>query len=304
MPYPSSTLFPSPGLFPGADGSTIVPGNGLSTIQIGNLLLNATDSNGTTWAVEKFDGWGTPKPTLTPIQNVRRSGYTMGDSFSEGRVMTLTVTIVSADPTQHSIDCDTLISTFSRRGVNMYVSEAGRVRWCFVRRSADIVPTHHNQVATSFIIQVTSPDWRKFGTQLAGVTALPSSSGGYSWPMKWPMAIPSQSASGQVTLTNPGNEVGPVWARIDGPCAGGVITHQASGAQLIFSSSLTLGLGEFLLIDMERRSVLANGQTSRNTFITSRGWSGFDPGDNTWLFTASTFNASARLTVTANPSWE
>lgn len=301
MPYPSSTLFPSPGLFPGVD---VPVGWPMSTIQIGNLLLNSTDVNGTTWAVEKFDGWGTPKPTLTPIQNVRRSGYTMGDSFSEGRVMTLTVTIVSADPLQHSLDCDTLISTFSRIGANMYVSEAGRVRWCFVRRSADIVPTHYSQVATSFIIQVTSPDWRKFGAPLSGVTALPSSVGGYSYPLRYPFGIPATVASGAVTLTNPGNETGPVWARVDGPCTGPVITHSASGAQLIFSASLVLGVGDWLDIDMEKRTVLQNGQASRNTFVTSRGWSGFDPGDNTWLFNASTFNASARLTVTTNPSWE
>lgn len=301
MPYPSGSLFPLPGLFPGV----VVPvGWPMSTIQVGNLLLNSTDANGTTWAVEKFDGWGTPKPTLNPIQNVRRSGYTMGDSFSEGRVMTLTVTIISADPTQHSIDCDALIGTFSRQGVNMYVSEAGRVRWCFVRRSADIVPTHYSQVATSYIVQVTSPDWRKFGTQLSGVTALPASVGGFTYPLKYPMKIGATVASGQVTLNNPGNEVGPVWARIDGPATGPVIEHAASGARLILSSSLTLGLGEWLDIDMEKKTVLANGQASRNTFVTSRGWSGFDPGDNTWLFNASAFNASSRLTVMANPSWE
>lgn len=299
MPYPSSTLFPSPLLYPGAVAPDL-----FSTIQIGTLLLNTIDANGTAWAVEKFDGWGTPKPTLTPLQNVRRSGFTMGDSFSEGRVMTLTVTIVSADPTQHSLDCDTLIAAFSRSGANMYVSEAGRVRWCFVRRSADIVPTHYSQVATSFIVQVTSPDWRKFGTQLEDTTALPSSTGGVTVPLKIPFDIPANVLSGTVTLTNPGNEIGPVWARIDGPTTGPVITHQASGLQLILASSLTLGVGDWIDIDMEKRTVLQNGQASRNAFVTSRGWSGFDPGVNTWLFTASTYNPSARLTVSANPSWE
>jgi phage-related protein len=83
-----------------------------------------------------------------------------------------------------------------------------------------------------------------------------------------------------------------------------VIEHTSSGAQLIFSTSLALGAGEFLLIDMEKKTVLANGQASRNTFITSRGWSGFDPGPNTWSLNAASFNASARLTVMANPSWE
>jgi len=119
-----------------------------------------------------------------------------------------------------------------------------------------------------------------------------------------PFTIDAVTVTGQVSLENPGNEPGPVRLRIDGPCAGPVITHVSTGAQLVFSSALVLNEGEWLDIDMEARTVLANGQASRSGWITSRGWSQFDPGLNTWSFTAASFNPASRLTVTATPSWK
>ena len=119
-----------------------------------------------------------------------------------------------------------------------------------------------------------------------------------------PYVIPAVTATGQVSLTNRGNEPGPVRLRIDGPCVGPVVTHVSTGAQLVFASSLVLRAGEWLDVDMENRTVLANGQASRNGWITSRGWSAFDPGANSWAFTATTYNPAARLTVSAVPSWK
>jgi hypothetical protein len=121
-----------------------------------------------------------------------------------------------------------------------------------------------------------------------------------------PFTIPSTVVAGQINLTNPGNESGPVVLRIDGPCTGPIITHTSSTTTnaLVFSSNLSLGTGEFLLVDMDKHTALANGQTTRAGYITSRGWSLFDPGANTWAFTASTYNSGSLLTVTASPAWK
>lgn len=119
-----------------------------------------------------------------------------------------------------------------------------------------------------------------------------------------PFTIDAVTVTGQVSLENPGNETGPVRLRIDGPCRGPVVTHVSTGAQLVFASSLVLGAGEWIDVDMEARTVLANGQASRAPWITSRGWSGFTPGLNTWSFTAAAFDPGARLTVVATPAWK
>jgi len=183
----------------------------------------------------------------------------------------------------------------------MTVSESGRVRWGTVRRDGDVLITWTDACVFEWSVQFVALDPRKFGVPLTGSTGLPSSSGGLTVPFTVPFAINSTVAYGQVSLTNPGNEVGPVTMRIDGPCTGPVITHAGSGLSLVFAASLTLGVGEFLAIDMEAQSVLAQGQSSRANWITSRGWSGFEPGSNTWAFTAASVTA-ALLTVTANPA--
>jgi hypothetical protein len=275
-----------------------------SPIQIGNIIFNTVDANGTLWPVTVSSGWGTPAPTLTEVQKVRRSGFTDGDSFSAGRVMTLSGWIISTSPAQHSADWDSLISNVSRQPTLMQVSESGRVRWCMVRRSAEIIRTKHPGPASEFTIQVTAKDWRKFGTPLTGSTALPASSGGFTVPYTLPFDIPATSISGTVSLTNPGNETGPVTMRVDGPTIGPVITHLGSGLSLVFSASLVLNTGEWIDIDMENHTVLANGTASRAGYISSRGWSGFDSGPNIWQFTAFSFNAASLLTVTATPADE
>lgn len=276
----------------------------MSPIQIGDIVFNAVDANGTGWWASLFSGWGTPAPTLTETQKVRQSGFMDGDSFSAGRVMTISGWITSSSAAQHSLDWDSLIANVSRQPTLMQVSERGRVRWCMVRRSAEIIRTDHSGVESEFTIQVTAKDWRKFGTALTASTALPASSGGFTYPMTYPFKIAATSISGTVSLTNPGNEVGPVTMRVDGPTTGPVITHTGSGLALVFSSSLVLNAGEWLDIDMEAHTVLANGQATRAGYITSRGWSGFDPGSNLWQFTAASFNAASRLTVTATPADE
>jgi hypothetical protein len=274
----------------------------------GAFGLNTIDANGTRWRVMKFTGWhGTSDTTLAPLQKTRQSGATAGDSFSAGRTMTLSGLIVSQSAAQHSFDLDSLNAAIPRTPTLMQVSESGRIRWAMVSRYGKIDTQKVNQWTSTYAVQVFAKDWRKFGTPLTGTTLLPASSGGFSYPgFAFPYSIPAVSTSGQVALTNPGNETGPVVARVDGPATGPSITHQGSQSALTFASSLVLGTGEFLLIDMEKKTVLANGQpgASRNGFITNRGWSGFDPGPNTWQFQAISYNASSQLTVTATPSWE
>jgi hypothetical protein len=307
MPYPGLLTFPSDTLFPG-DGSGPAPTPAWvseSQITLGSLVFNREDSNGTYWLVNKFDGWGGTAPTLQTVQKTRQSGFWAGDSYSQGRPMTLSGWILSKNPAQHSLDIDTLIGAVSKQPTLMQVSEMGRVRWCMVQRASEVTRTPFAGATQSqFTFQVVSLDWRKFGDTLTGTTSLPSSTGGMTYPMTFPYSYDAVSVSGQVSLVNRGNEFGPVILRIDGPCVGPKVTHVSSGKELVFASSLTLGAGEFLIVDNEAKTVLANGQASRAGWVTSRGWASMQPGPNTWAFDAITYNAASQLSVTATESWE
>ena len=274
--------------------------------QIGALNLNAVDEFGVQWITDRdgVQGWGAPQGTLAPVQRTRQAGAWGGISYSKARSMVLKGTAIAPTPGLASDALDRLNDACSLDDTVLTVVESGRARWCTVRRDGDVIPAWLSDVAFTWSVQVVALDPRKFADELTASTNLPSSSGGLTVPFTVPFSVNAVTNSGQVSLENVGNEAGPVVLRIDGPCTGPVITHVGSGLALVFASSLVLGAGEWLTVDMEARSVMANDQASRSGYVISRGWSNFTPGQNTWAFTAAAYDWAARLTVSATPAWK
>jgi hypothetical protein len=253
--------------------------------------------------VQDVDGWGTTSSRVGQTPRSRRSGSWSGDKFASPRAVTVSGFLVAPTPEAAQDAVDRLSAAIDRQDFPLIVEETGAPRWAPVYQTGEVLPVWVGPTEVLWSFQVASDDWRKFGARLEGSTTLPATTGGMTLPATLPLRIDATTITGQVSLTNPGNEPGPVTLRIDGPCAGPVITHAATGAALVFSSTLVLGEGEFLVIDMDARSALANGQASRAGWITSRGWSQFEPGANTWAFTAASYSPSARLSVSATPAW-
>jgi hypothetical protein len=273
-------------------------------VSIGGLQLQGTDEFGVRWVMQSFDGWGTPKPKTAWTQRTRRNGANKGETGTSNRNLAAAGSIYAPTPELLVSAFDRLFAAVSVEDTLLVVDEPGLTRHITVARSDEILPKYVTDKVGDYSIQVASEDWRKFGADVSGSTFLPSSSGGLTIPFTIPFTINAVQVSGQVSLVNPGNDTGPVKLRIDGPCQGPVITHVGSGLALVFSSSLVLGAGEWLDIDMEAQTVLANGQSSRSGYVTSRGWSGFEPGSNTWSFTAQGYDPASKLTVTGTPAWQ
>lgn len=270
----------------------------------GDIVFGETDAQGVDWVLSSVDGWGTTATTFERTQKPRQSGSWSGDTFSTGRNVALNGSLSAPTPDAADNAFDRLASAFPRDEFVLFVTAGGAERWIPAKRSGEITPIWLNDRNISFSVQVASDDWRKFGTEMSGSTLLPMTSGGLTIPFTVPFTINSTVVSGQVSLTNPGNESGPVRLRIDGPVTGPVVTHVGSGRQLVFASSLVLGAGEWIDVDMEAHTVLANGQASRSGWVTSRGWSSFEPGQNTWSFTATAYDPASKLTIMTDPAWQ
>lgn len=273
---------------------------------LGGIPFGDIDEFGVDWSIEKFDGWGgSPASTAQITQRVRRSGGLRSTGYSAARSIAASGKVFAPDAASLSAAFDRLNDAIPA-GIDrvLTVSDAAGERWVPVQRSDDVLTDYILAETGTWSLQVQSEDWRKFGTAVSDDTKLPSTVGGLTIPFTIPFTIAATTVSGQVHLTNPGNETGPVTLRIDGPCVGPVITHTPTGAVLAFRPSLVLRADEFLLVDMDAHSALANGQAGRSGYIASRGWSGFEPGENTWAFTAAQYSPDATLTVTAVPSWK
>jgi len=302
VPYPSPITYPSALLFPGSSAAGLFEG---SPVAIGDLLFNTVDADGVFWILESFKGWGSPGSTAELTQRVRGNGATSSEGFLKARVMTLEGTIDAPSPELLSAAVDQLSAAVRLDGFRLLVAEAGRVRHCEAKRQDEVLISWLDAYTAKFSIQVVAKDPRKFGDLVSASTRLPFSEGGLVRPSTWPRTWTGVSGTGQVTINNPGNTQAPVWLRIDGPLpAGGwTVTHQGKKSSLTFATALSLGSGEFVTVDMDRREVLAQGQAPRSGYVTSRGWFSLDPGDNVIAFSAQNYSSTASLTVSTKPAW-
>lgn len=301
MPYPSPVTYPSPSLYPSLSSDAADP----LWIALGDLVLGMLDPSGVRFTVDKFDGWGSTASTAALTQRARGHGATSSEGFYRPRTMTIEGLILAPAAGMLSTASDLLSMAVSLGQFQMIVSEQGRVRNVMAQRQDDVQFTYLSDLVARYSIQVAAKDPRKFGDLVTASTRLPFSEGGLIRPSTWPRTWTGVSGTGKVTINNPGNTQAPAWLRIDGPLpAGGwTVTHQAKQTSLTFATSLALGSGEFVTVDMDRREVLAQGQAPRSGYVTSRGWFSLDPGDNVIAFSAANYSSTASLTVTSKPSW-
>ena len=302
MPYPSPITYPSPNLYPGFASGV----DGLQVALSPDFILGDTDAYGVRWSLTTFDGWdGSPSPTLELMQRARGHGSTESESYLTSRIMTLGGLIHAPDRAALEDAFTRLNAAIKLEPFEILVLESRQIRNTTVRRKGEVIPTRHTDKLGQYSVLVSAKDPRKFGDLVTASTRLPFSNGGLVRPSTWPRTWTGVSGTGQVTINNPGNTQAPVWLRIDGPLpAGGhSVTHQGKGQTLTFGTSLALGAGEFLTVDMDRREVLAQGQSARSGYVVSRGWFSLDPGDNVIAFSAQNYSETASLTVSTKPSW-
>jgi len=267
--------------------------------------MNAIDEFGVQWVLSNLEGWGSPGSTAQATQRAAGNGATMSAAYLKPRVLVGTGSILTEDPSLLTGAIDRLIDAVDLSPFQLTVAEPGLRRSLMVQRQDDVLPKKLNAYEAEFSFQVIAKDPRKFGDLISVSTRLPFSSGGLVRPSTWPRTWTGVSGTGQVTINNPGNTQAPVWLRIDGPIpAGGhSVTHQGKKQTLTFGSSLALGAGEFLTVDMDRREVLAQGQAPRSGYVTSRGWFSLDPGDNVIAFSSVNYSNTASLTISTKPAW-
>jgi len=298
MPYPSPLVYPSGLLFPGLTGYG-------SPVSVGDLVFNTPDADGTLFVLSDLSGWGSPGSTVTTSQRARGDGATTSEPFRKPRVMTLSGSIDAQSPALLSVAVDTLIAAFTLDQFVMSVNESGRIRSLMAQRQDDVLVKWLNAYQVEFSAQIVAKDPLKYGDLVTASTVLPFSSGGRTRPSTWPVTWTGISGTGTVYVDNTGNTQAPVWLRIDGPIpAGGwTVTHVGKKQSLSFATSLALSSSEFVTVDMERRQVLAQGQSARAGYVTSRGWFSLDPGINEIAFSAANYSSTALLTATTKPAW-
>lgn len=140
-------------------------------------------------------------------------------------------------------------------------------------------------------------------------TKLPSSTGGMTFPYGFGVESVSVSSwewnenviSGNVRLLNDGTAPSPVMIRINGPVVNPKIIHVGSGRVIAFNMSL--GLGHYATVNGVTHEILVDGMDPARGRVVRREWSQADPGLNVWVFNASEYSPTARMSVSFYPAY-
>lgn len=250
---------------------------------------------------------------------LRRHGELAGDDFLGGR--TLTLTLAFKDPA----DCTeaTLDQVF---GQNMHAlrlafrpGEAEEplslqipgVAWgapgpvrvnCRPRRMAATIDRRWGRRVPAFAVELHATDPRIYDdAEQTGLAALPSPSGGLTFPVTPPLVFGTVSTGGTILADNAGTFPTPVQFRIDGPVTNPRVENVTLGRAL--QLTYTLDASEHLLIDSDTRTVMLGGTASRYSALgEAPEWFDLAPGVNEIKFSALTATAGT-LTASWRSAW-
>lgn len=271
---------------------------------------------GTPYAIAALDGW--KSQTSAPLGGLGRitprqttNGAFLTPMTASERVITMTIEINSTATAfaaaVAALEAVTVPGVITTTPLTLQLDGIQTTSNVFVTERQTVTDLSYQMAASAggvarVMLKFESLEVRRFGAALQASTGLPLSTGGLTWPATWPIEWNSTIISGQISLTNPGNATGPVLIQINGPVTSPTLSHVQSGLTVAFNG-LTVNDGDFLMVDMENRVASYNGQSSRNSSISSRGWFGFIPGVNTFAFGAPTYSGMPNITVTATPAW-
>lgn len=292
--------------FPAGLSSPSAMTSGIPT-SLGSLLFNGDpDANGVSYTLSDLKGWdGTAEAAVEFSKKPRAYGANASDSSDRQRVMEGVGLIEVAEPRDLQAAIANLNAACSLEETVLGVNELGLIRHMTVQRQDKVIINRINPYQAEFSFQLAAEDPRKYGDLVVLSTGLPSTSGGRTYPMTYPVTYTGVSTSGIIQIINDGDAPAPVWFMAEGviPLGGWAISHAGKKRNLTFATSLALGAGEFVTIDMTDREILAQGQSARSGWVTQRGWFDLDPGLNEIAFSALNYDSTAKLTAYTMSAW-
>lgn len=283
-------------------------------LTLNGFPLYGVDDNGCEWHVTfqdvsgLFDGVAS---TLRTESKVMTDGWYGNLPRLQGRTITIEGHIIGRCTESCVTSWNAFKSVLDTGGMLLTarLGDIGRQVRVWQSASAPLIKWEGVNVLR-FSLGLTSLNPYLYGLEaVSGVSGLPSSSGGMSFPYHFEEAGVSLSSwmwsekvvSGQVALDNVGTAPSPVMIRIDGPVVNPQISHVGSGHVIAFGMSF--GVGHYATINGVTHEILIDGTDPARGRVKRREWSQAEPGLNIWGFNAGEYSATARMTVSFYPAY-
>lgn len=283
-------------------------------LTLNGFPLYGVDDNGCEWHVTFQDASGLfdgVASTLRTESKVMTDGWYGNLPRLQGRTITIEGHIIGrcTEPCVTSWNAFKSVLDTGGMLLTARLGDIGRQVRVWQSASAPLIKWEGVNVLR-FSLGLTSLSPYLYGLEaVSGVSGLPSSSGGMSFPYHFEEAGVSLSSwmwsenivSGKVALNNVGTAPSPVMIRIDGPVVNPQISHVGSGHVIAFGMSF--GAGHYATINGVTHEILIDGVDPARGRVNRREWSQAEPGLNIWGFNAGEHSATARMTVSFYPAY-
>lgn len=277
------------------------------SVDLGAIPLGRVDSNGVAWALQSFDGWDGSEVRSEYTDREADHGSWASPAYLGSRPITLAGTVTAPDRTSLESALEQLRTAAALVDTTLVVYELTGPKQAVVRRSGKPLFAYVTDRIATYSVLVTAGDPRRYSTTLqTGTTGLPTTSGGLTFPVTFPITWSATTVSGQINAVNQGSmDTRPVLT-VAGPVVAPTVSAlypDGTVRQLIYS--LDLQSGDVLTVDTDAHTVILNGTVSRRRFMTvSGGWPTIPANSQViYQFQSSTYNATAMLTATWRSAW-
>lgn len=273
---------------------------------LGDWVGNAVDDDGVLWKVTGDEGWATSAPARNDRSpRARRDGSFRGRSFRDERVIVLEGKGEAPSKAARFVAEDRLAGLFDSGQVRtLTVTEPHLVRTCEVELDG---PGAVTRAVTPTIfewrLQVAADDPLRYGPEQGAPTGLPTSGGGLTYPLEYPLDYGDLGVSGQVTLTNPGSAPAPIRFDLVGAFPQG-FEISAAGRRLLYTDPVAAG--QLLTLDGSDGSVLLEGTADRSSALVVAQWPVVPARGSVTLQLVSlggAYDPAASMTAYFRPAW-
>lgn len=280
-------------------------------LEFGSLLMGGNTDYGFVKAEGLKDR---PEIRTSDRTRLRQHGMLPGDDFVGGRSVVIDLEINGDDSTIFETNVqafDLALQPGNPEGILKFKIPGvagGGIRRMNVRPRKIALP-----VESSFYYRLPVASVEFFATdpriyddtQQSPSVGIAASVSGHAWNNTWNLNWGGASTSNIVQATNVGTFPAPCVIRFNGPVTNPQIENVTQGKSLKLTADggLVLGVGEFVELDTNTRTILLGGTSSRYSKLSSDSrWFDLAPGINELRFTGST-SGSPTMQVTYRSAW-
>ena len=274
-----------------------------STAVLWRDLTMATGPSAT-YRITSLEGWeGLPAPRYDKLNRTRGHGSHSSPVWADERVVTVEGRSWDQENRDQVLWELQSRMTFDGGEEPLTVTAAGRT----LTAAAQLLRCDPVMVAQDWgigrfgwIAQWRCPDPLRYGLPGAPLsTGLPTSSGGLTYPLVYPLTYGVAGNSGRITIPNPGSAPASIVFDVSGPLPAGF--ELSSGSQRLVYP-VAVPAGQVITIDTAAGSVVAEGTADRRGNLTVADWLQVPPGSALAVQFSSlggAYDAAATVTVAA-----